>query len=68
MITITKLDITKLIIKALNFSDVFLYMKETTNLNIVMENQKNEPNLVACYLVATFCRTAYGDIHPPKEV
>lgn len=37
------------------------------NLKIVIDNQKKDPNLVAYDFVLTFCKTAYGEIQPPKE-
>lgn len=55
-------------IKILNFYEVFLFIKDVINLNIVIESQKNELNLVAYYFELTFCNTAYGEIQPPKEV
>jgi hypothetical protein len=48
-----------------NFFEGFIDTQEDMNLKTVIDIQKIELKLVAFSLVATFCKTAYEEIHPP---
>jgi hypothetical protein len=51
--------------KMSNFFEGFIETHEDMNLKTVIDIQKIELKLVAFSLVATFCKTAYDEIHPP---
>lgn len=62
---VKKLQIIVVYKKINNFFEGFIETHEDMNLKTVIEIQNIELKLVAFSFVATFCKTAYEDIHPP---